>query len=211
MTALQQILTHKIVSIIRGAEPADVLKIAESLYEGGVRCLEITLNSANALQVIEDVSHKMEGRMAVGAGTVLNVAEAADAIAAGAKFIISPIMNIDIIHKTKKLGAVSIPGAFTPTEIFNAYSSGADIIKVFPGTAGPAFIKEVLAPLSHIPLMPTGGISLQNLHEFKKAGAVAFGIGKSLVDTKQKISDSYLQDIIANAQKFMQAANESVK
>ena len=134
-----------------------------------------------------------------------------DAIAAGAKFIISPIMNFDVIHKTKELGAVSIPGAFTPTEIFNAYSGGADIIKVFPGTSGPGFIKEVLAPLPHIPLMPTGGISLQNIHEFKRAGAVAFGIGKSLVDTKQKVSESYLQEIVINAQKFMQAANESVK
>jgi 2-dehydro-3-deoxyphosphogluconate aldolase/(4S)-4-hydroxy-2-oxoglutarate aldolase len=140
---------------------------------------------------------------------VLNAAEASDAIAAGAKFIISPVMNIETIRKTKHLGAVSIPGAFTPTEIFNAYSGGADIIKVFPGTSGAGFIKEVLAPLPFIPLMPTGGISLQNLHEFKSAGAVAFGIGKSLVDTKQKISETYLQEIITNAQKFMQAANES--
>jgi 2-dehydro-3-deoxyphosphogluconate aldolase/(4S)-4-hydroxy-2-oxoglutarate aldolase len=211
MTTLQQILTHKIVAIIRGAEPGAVLEIAKALYEGGVRCLEITLNSVNALQVIESIAQKMEGQIAVGAGTVLSAAEAGDAIAAGAKFIISPIMNIDIIHKTKELGAVSIPGAFTPTEIFNAYAGGADIIKVFPGTSGPGFIKEVLAPLPHIPLMPTGGISLQNIHEFKKAGAVAFGIGKSLVDTKQKVNEGYLQEIIINAQKFMQAANESVK
>jgi 2-dehydro-3-deoxyphosphogluconate aldolase / (4S)-4-hydroxy-2-oxoglutarate aldolase len=209
MTTLSQILKHKIVAIIRGAEPDDVLEIAEALYKGGVRCLEITLNSADALKVIENISIKMGDRILVGAGTVLNAAEASDAIAAGAKFIISPVMNIETIRKTKHLGAVSIPGAFTPTEIFNAYSGGADIIKVFPGTSGAGFIKEVLAPLPFIPLMPTGGISLQNLHEFKSAGAVAFGIGKSLVDTKQKISETYLQEIITNAQKFMQAANES--
>ena len=208
---LQQILTHKIVSIIRGAEPGAVLDIAKALCEGCVRCLEITLNSANALQVIENIAQQMEGQIAVGAGTVLTVAEAGDAIAAGAKFIISPIMNIDIIHKTKELGAVSIPGAFTPTEIFNAHANGADIIKVFPGTSGPGFIKEVLAPLPHIPLMPTGGINLQNIHEFKKAGAVAFGIGKSLVNTTQKVNESYLQEIIVNAQKFKRAANEGVK
>jgi len=211
MTTLQQLLTHKIVAIIRGAAPGHVLEIAKALSEGGVRCLEITLNSANALQVIENIAQQMEGRVAVGAGTVLSAAEASDAVAAGAKFIISPIMNLDIIHKTKELGAVSIPGAFTPTEIFNAYAHGADIIKVFPGTSGPGFIKEVLAPLPHIPLMPTGGISLQNIHEFKKAGAIAFGIGKSLVNTTQKVNDSYLKEIIINAQKFMQAASESVK
>jgi 2-dehydro-3-deoxyphosphogluconate aldolase/(4S)-4-hydroxy-2-oxoglutarate aldolase len=211
MTTLQQILTYKIVAIIRGAEPGAVLEIAKALCEGGVRCLEITLNSANALQVIENIAQEMEGQIAVGAGTVLSAEEAVDAIAAGAKFIISPIMNSDIIHKTKELGAVSIPGAFTPTEIFNAHANGADIIKVFPGISGPGFIKEVLAPLPHIPLMPTGGISLQNIHEFKKAGAVAFGIGKSLVDTTQKVNESYLREIIVNAQRFMQAANEDVK
>jgi 2-dehydro-3-deoxyphosphogluconate aldolase / (4S)-4-hydroxy-2-oxoglutarate aldolase len=207
MSTVSEILKHKIVAIIRGAEPGDVLAIAEALHRGGVRCLEITLNSADALKVIANVSKQMGDRILVGAGTVLNANEASDAIAAGAKFIISPVMSIETIRKTKELGAVSIPGAFTPTEIFNAYSAGADIIKVFPGVSGPGFIKEVLAPLPFIPLMPTGGISLQNLHEFKSAGAVAFGIGKSLVDTKQKVSETYLQGITLNAQRFMEAAN----
>ena len=209
MTVLSQILTSKIVAIIRGAAPQNVAAIAEALYEGGVQCLEITLNSPNALQVIENIAIKMEGRILVGAGTVLNVTEAANAIAAGAKFIISPITNIETIKKTKQLGAVSIPGAFTPTEIFTAYSGGGDIIKVFPGSSGPGFIKEVLAPLPHIPLMPTGGINLGNIHEFKNAGAVAFGVGKSLVNTNQKITDAYLDEITKNAQRFIQAINEA--
>lgn len=207
MSPLSQILHNKIVAIIRGAAPGDTLAIAEALYAGGVRCLEITLNSPSALQVIEHIATKMEGRILAGAGTVLTAAEASGAIAAGAKFIISPITDIETIHKTKQLGAVSIPGAFTPTEIFTAYSNGADIIKVFPGTSGPGFIKEVLAPLPHIPLMPTGGINLENINDFKKAGAVAYGIGKSLVDTKQKITEEYLKQITAIAQRFMQAAN----
>jgi 2-dehydro-3-deoxyphosphogluconate aldolase/(4S)-4-hydroxy-2-oxoglutarate aldolase len=211
MSVLNKILESKIVAIIRGAEPGDVLEIARALYEGGVKCLEITLNSQDALQVIETIAMKMEGRMEVGAGTVLSAAAASDAIAAGAKFIISPITDTETISLTKQKGAVSIPGAFTPTEIFKAYSSGGDIIKVFPGTSGPGFIKEILAPLPFIPLMPTGGINLENLHEFIKAGAVAFGIGKALVDTKQKINEVYLQQIIANARRFMQAANENLK
>ena len=208
MTVLSQILTCKIVAIIRGAAPQNVVEIAEALHEGGVQCLEITLNSPNALQVIESIATKMEGRILVGAGTVLNATEAANAITAGAKFIISPITNIETIGKTKQLGAVSIPGAFTPTEIFTAYSGGGDIIKVFPGSSGPGFIKEVLAPLPHIPLMPTGGINLGNIHEFKNAGAVAFGVGKSLVDTNQKVTDAYLDEIIKNAQRFIQAINK---
>jgi len=211
MSTLQHLLRNKIVAIIRGAVPGDVLQIAMALHEGGVRCLEVTLNSENALQVIENIAHHMQGKLEVGAGTVLTGAEAADAVAAGAKFIISPIMNTDVIRKTKELGAVSIPGAFTPTEIFNAYNTGADIIKVFPGTSGAGFIKEVLAPLPHIPLMPTGGISLQNIHEFKNAGAVAFGIGKSLVNTSQKLTDSYLLEIKTNAGLFMQAVTDNIK
>ncbi|MCW3089778.1 MAG: 2-dehydro-3-deoxyphosphogluconate aldolase [Ferruginibacter sp.] len=207
MTILSKILTHKIVAILRGAGPADVLEIAEALHEGGIRCLEITLNSPDALRVIENIAIKMEGRILVGAGTVLTATEAKLAIDAGAKFIISPIVSEAVIHATKVSGAVSIPGAYTPTEIFNAFSYGGDIIKVFPGTAGPGFIKEVRAPLPHIPLMPTGGIRLDNLQEFKKSGAVAFGLGKSLVDTTQKITNEYLQQIIANAQIFVQAAN----
>src|SRR5674476_570836 len=109
MTTLSQILTNKIVAIIRGAEPDDVLEISKALYEGGIKCLEITLNSPNALQVIESIAMKMEGSILVGAGTVLSAAAASNAIAAGAKFIISPITDIETIHKTKELGAVSIP------------------------------------------------------------------------------------------------------
>lgn len=167
--------------------------------------MEITLNSANALQVIESLANKMEGKILVGAGTVLDAGAASDAIAAGAKFIISPIMDIETINRTKELGAVSIPGAFTPTEIFKAYSAGGDIIKVFPGSSGPGFIKEILAPLPHIPLMPTGGISLENIKEFKNAGAVAYGIGKALVDTKQRINEESLNKIRDNARKFIEA------
>jgi 2-dehydro-3-deoxyphosphogluconate aldolase/(4S)-4-hydroxy-2-oxoglutarate aldolase len=207
MTTLSQILTHKIVAIIRGASPQHVLEIANALYEAGVKCMEITLNSQDALRVIESIGSKMEGRILVGAGTVLNAAAAQNAITAGAKFIISPITDIATIDKTKELGAISIPGAFTPTEIFKAYSAGGDIIKVFPGSSGPGFIREILAPLPHIPLMPTGGLNLENIHEFRKAGAVAYGIGKSLVDTSRKMNDESLHQIQENAKRFIQAAN----
>lgn len=205
MTTLSEILAHKIIVIIRGASPGDVLHIANALYDAGIKCIEITLNSPDALQVIESITMKLEGRVLAGAGTVLHESAARDAIAAGAKFIISPITDPGTIHITKQLGVVSIPGAFTPTEIFRAYSTGGDIIKVFPGSSGPGFIREMSGPLPHIPLMPTGGISLQNIHDFKSAGAVAFGIGKALVDTKQEVTDAYLQEITTNARSFIEA------
>ena len=205
MSTLSTILNNKIIAIIRGAAPADVLQIAEALCKGGVQCVEITLNSADALQLIESLAIKMEGRITVGAGTVLNTAAVTDAVAAGAKFIISPMMDIGVIHKSKDLGVVSIPGAYTPTEIFTAFSNGGDLIKVFPSSAGPSFIKEVLAPFPYIPLMPTGGINLTNIRDFKKSGAVAFGIGKSLVDTSQKVTKEHLQQMTINAKNFNEA------
>jgi len=206
MTALSQILENKIVAIIKGADPADVLKIANALYEGGVNVLEITLNSANALSVIEELANKMAGKMLIGAGTVLDASTAKAAIEAGAKFIISPDTNIETIQITKRYGAVSIPGAYTATEIVNAYIIGGDIIKIFPAP-GPAYIKDIRGPLSHILLMPTGGINLENILEFKNAGAVAFGVGTALVDTKRKITGEYLKQITENACRFVQAVS----
>ena len=207
MTTLSHILEYKIVAIIRGADPADVLKIAEALHNGGVKLLEVTLNSVNALLLIKELSQTMKGKMQIGAGTVLDAAAAQSAINAGAQFIISPCLNIKVIKTTKQLGAVSIPGAYTPTEIVNAYSSGGDIIKVFPASPGIEYIKQIRAPLPHIPLMPTGGINLKNIVEFRKAGAAAFGIGTALVNTKEKVTGDYLQRLRERASQFVEAVS----
>ncbi|MBA2562879.1 MAG: bifunctional 4-hydroxy-2-oxoglutarate aldolase/2-dehydro-3-deoxy-phosphogluconate aldolase [Chitinophagaceae bacterium] len=209
MTTLSQILENKIVAIIRGANPDDVLKIINALFEGGIMVLEITLNSPKALAVIEEAATKVGNKMLVGAGTVMDAESARAALLAGAKFIISPSLNIETIKMTKRYGAVSIPGAFTPTEIVNAFANGADIIKVFPASPGIQYFKELMGPLSHIPLMPTGGINLENINEFQKAGAVAFGIGSALVDTKHKVTEEYLQQLTDKARKFVQAVSNS--
>lgn len=195
MNVLNEIIKHKIVAIIRGADPSDVLKIAHALEAGGVRLMEITLNSENALELIKKLSKEMKGKMVIGAGTVLNKKMAKAAIKAGARFIISPSYDIDTIKTTKKNGAVSIPGAFTPTEIVNAFNAGADIIKVFPASGNVTYIRELRAPLSQIPLMPTGGINVSNIRQFLDAGAIAFGIGTSLVNTKEPVTDEMLYKI----------------
>lgn len=205
MSALTEILKHKIVAIVRGAKPGDVIKISEALYEGGIRLMEVTLNSENAIEVIMQLSKRMKDKMYIGAGTVLTVEDTKKAIDAGAQFIISPYLNMDVITATKRVGALSIPGAFTPTEIVNAYNNGGDIIKVFPASGNINHIKEVRAPLPHIPLMPTGGINMENISEFHKAGAVAFGIGTSLVNTKKEITEEYLVQLITTAKQFVQA------
>lgn len=203
MSTLQQILEHKLIAIIRGANPEDTLKIVKSLYEGGIRVVEITMNSPKALTSIERVSEEFGDRMAVGAGTVLDAESARSALLAGARFILSPTYKEETIRMTKRYGAVSIPAAFTPTEVLEAYESGGDIIKVFPATAvGPKFIKDIHGPLPQIPLLPTGGVDLTNVQEYLEAGAAGLGIGSSLVDTKREINKQYLKELTEKSNKF---------
>lgn len=202
--ALQQILNHKIVAIIRGVAPADVPRVAEALYTGGIRLLEVTLNSPGALTAIETLSGQMEGRMLIGAGTVLAASDANNAIAAGARFIISPTWDAAVIRTARDAGVVSIPGAYTPTEVLQAYKAGGEIIKVFPAQSA-AYIKDLRGPLPHIPLMPTGGVNQENIGAFKNAGAVAFGIGSSLVDAKYTVDANYLLRLTENAGRLISA------
>ena len=205
MSVLSHILHHKLVAIIRGIQSGDVLPVAHALYKGGFRTLEITLNSPGALAAIETVAHQLQGRVVVGAGTVLDAASAKAAISSGAEFIISPSLDIDTIQQTKSLGKVSIPGAFTATEIFQAYKNGGDIIKVFPASIGADYIRDLKGPFPQIPLMPTGGIHLKNIRDFQLAGAAAFGIGSALVNAKEPVTDVSLQALMARAGQFIQA------
>jgi 2-dehydro-3-deoxyphosphogluconate aldolase / (4S)-4-hydroxy-2-oxoglutarate aldolase len=205
MDTLQHILQHKLVAIIRGPQPADVLRIAEALYQGGVRTLEVTMNSPGALDVIEQLSETMHGKLLLGAGTVLTQEEAEASVKAGARFIISPNVDVETIKSTKQLGAISIPGAYTATEIVLAHKSGADIVKVFPAAANPAYIKDLRGPLPHIRLMPTGGITIENIGAFKKAGAVAYGIGSALVDARQEVTEEYLNQLTIKGKQMVEA------
>ncbi|CAN7612890.1 bifunctional 4-hydroxy-2-oxoglutarate aldolase/2-dehydro-3-deoxy-phosphogluconate aldolase [Peribacillus frigoritolerans] len=205
MNTLTHIFENKIISIVRGAKPEDTLKIAKALRDGGVRLIEITLNSPNALESIELISQELGEEMVVGAGTVLDPETARAALLAGSKFILSPTVHLETIKMTKRYGAVSIPGAFTPTEILTAYENGGDIIKVFPASVGPNYFKDIRGPLSHIPLLPTGGVTLDNITEFQKVGVVGFGIGSSLVDAKQEVNEKYLTALTQKAKSFVSA------
>ena len=202
---LALILEHRIVAILRGADPSHVLPIAEALYAGGVRLLEITLNSPGAFEAIEAAAAAFGDRMVIGAGTVLEAAEATGAIAAGAKFILSPSLDPAVIRRTTDLGAVSIPGAFTPTEILEAWRKGAHLVKVFPASIGPAWFRDIRGPLPQIPLMATGGVSVSNIRDYDKAGAVAFGIGSSLVSPVTDLTPEHLHALKIKARTFVDA------
>ena len=172
---------------------------------GGIRCLEITLNSPDALRVIGDLSARMGDRLLIGAGTVLDAGSAEAAIDAGARFIISPTLDIPTIQLTKERETVSIPGAFTATEILAAHRNGADIVKVFPASVGVSYFRDLRGPLPDIPLMPTGGITLDNIADYQKAGAVAFGIGSAVVDGRIPVTEVYLRQLEEMAGKFSRA------
>lgn len=207
MSALAGIKEHKIVAIVRGLPPSQVLEVAQALYTGGVRILEITMNSEDPLNVIRRVSQVFGDRMVIGAGTVLDAEMTTAAADAGARFVLSPVVDRDVIDTAKKLGVACIPGAYTPTEIFTAFKWGADLIKVFPATS-PGYIRELAGPLPQIPLLPTGGITPQNIKDYHDAGAVGFGIGSALVNAKQPITEQSLETITEKARQIIAAITD---
>lgn len=211
MNVLSKILKYKIVAIIRGSKASDVLSIAKALKKGGIKILEITMNSPSALSVIEELTCEFGDEVIVGAGTVLDPESARSALLAGAKFILSPTVDIETIKMTKRYGAISIPGAFTPTEILKAFESGADIIKVFPiSCVGPAYIKDIKGPLKQIPLLATGGINLDNISAYINSGSSGVGLGSSLVNSKFEVNEEYLNELTEKAIKFVNKVNECV-
>ncbi|WP_241481629.1 bifunctional 4-hydroxy-2-oxoglutarate aldolase/2-dehydro-3-deoxy-phosphogluconate aldolase [Mesobacillus campisalis] len=200
---LEAIKQYKVISIIRGVPSQYIPEVFDALYEGGIRLVEVTLNTNNALDMIEEMSKKYEGKMLIGAGTVMDEESACMAIGAGAKFVLTPILNIPTIHAVKERGAVCISGALTPTEIYTAYTHGSDLVKVFPaGSMGAGYIKDLKGPLPEIPIVPTGGIDVTNAAHYLEAGAVALGIGSSLVPAKEQYSREDFETIKLKSQKF---------
>jgi len=181
-----------LIAVIRRPKKSQIHYIAEALVEGGTGALEITLDTPGALEMIRDLKEKYNDRVLVGAGTVLDAVSAKSAIDAGSDFIFCPSFDIETIQMANRYGRISIPGVMTPTEIVQAYSAGADLLKIFPGAAlGENYIKDLQGPLGHIPMMPTGGVSLDNVETFIKNGAVAVGAGGSLVDGKAVAEERY--------------------
>ena len=181
-----------LIAVIRRPKKSQIHYIAEALVEGGTGALEITLDTPGALEMIKELKEKFNDRVLVGAGTVLDAVSAKSAIDAGSDFIFCPSFDVETIQMTNRYGKISIPGVMTPTEIVQAYSAGADLLKIFPGAAlGENYIKDLQGPLCHIPMMPTGGVSLDNVETFIKNGAVAVGAGGSLVDGKAVSEERY--------------------
>lgn len=171
-----------IIAILRGLKPEEALDIGEALVSAGIKILEVPLNSPQPLDSIKILAKALRGRALVGAGTVLSPEDASAVANAGGELIISPNTNVDVIAHSKKLGLISLPGFFTPTEGFAALAAGADALKIFPGElASQAYVKAITAVLPKTTrLLLVGGVSVENIASWKASPIAGFGIGSSL-------------------------------
>lgn len=195
-----------VVPIIRVDTAEQAARIADAILAGGIACLEVTLTVPGALKVIEELAGRYGKEFAIGAGTVLDPESAKLAINAGARFIVSPNTRRETLEVCLRYGVISCPGALTPTEVVTAWEQGGDLIKVFPcgNLGGASYIKALKAPLPQIDLVPTGGVELDNVGEFIKAGATAVAVGSSLMQ-KQAIESGDWNAIARLATRFVEA------
>lgn len=192
-----------VVAIIRMPDPAALRAVVDALAEGGVRALEVTMTVPRAIELIKEIAPTLPADCLFGAGTLLDPDTVHRAVDAGAQFIVSPVFRPDVIKAAHEDGVPVMPGCFTPTEILSAWEMGADVIKVFPATSvGPGYLKDIRGPLPQIKLMPTGGVSIDNVGDWLRAGAVAVGVGSAIVDTKA-IAAKQFNVIVDNARRIV--------
>ena len=208
-TVIREIYRNKIIAIVRGMDKEKSLKIARALYEGGIRFVEVTFNQKcperfyETADCIRAIREEMGNKMFVGAGTVTSPQLVEMAAQAGAFYMIAPDTDEAVIRRTRELGLVAIPGAYTATEAKKAYNAGADFVKLFPciGDA-PSYVKALCAPLNHIPFLAVGGVNGDNVGEFIRAGAVGVGVGSSLIN-KPWVENGQYEKITEEAKRMI--------
>ena len=182
---LSRIVESGVVAVLRAPSGEMLSDVAEALLAGGVEAIEVTFTVPGAHRVLEQVADRLGDKILLGAGTVLDPETARVALLAGAEFVVSPTVNLDVIRICQRYDKAVMPGALTPTEVLAAWEAGADVVKVFPSDfTGPKYLKALHGPLPQVRLMPTGGVNLDTAAEFLRCGACALGIGGSLVEAK---------------------------
>jgi len=200
----QKIREHRLVAILRSDRSEELVPLCDALYESGIRIIEITMTVPKALETIAAVDKRIGPKILLGAGTVLDPETAEAVVKAGAKFVVSPVVDLETIHACLKLETLIVPGAMTPTEIGTAFEAGARIVKLFPASiGGPEYLKTLKGPFPQIALLPTGGIDLENMTEFLQAGACAVGVGSSLIQ-KTAVLNGDWDAVRGHAEKFVQ-------
>jgi 2-dehydro-3-deoxyphosphogluconate aldolase/(4S)-4-hydroxy-2-oxoglutarate aldolase len=192
LETLRVIESCGVVAVIRLQDPTRLCAVVDALAAGGVRALEVTMTVPRAISLIEQIAPTLPPEFTLGAGTILDPETARAAILAGARFIVGPVLNLDVIDLCHRYDVAVMPGCLSPTEILGAWTAGADLVKVFPATSlGPGYLKDLRGPLPQIKLMPTGGVTLDNAGAWIKAGAVAVGVGSALVDARAIAAADY--------------------
>jgi len=207
---LNRMISEGFIPLIRAASASEAVGIADAIREGGASFLEITMTVPGAIEVVKELSQKCKDEFIIGAGTVLDPETGRAAILAGARFIVSPTLNLDLVSLAHRYSVVVIPGAMTPTEILAAWNAGADLVKVFPAVqlGGPDYIRAVKGPLPQILLMPSGGVNIENAGAFIRAGAAVVAVGGELVD-KEAVKRRLFHRITENARAFIRAIQEA--
>lgn len=202
-----QLFNHKIVAILRGVEPSYARQTGEAIIAGGVKFMEITMNTAGAEAMISDWRQAFSKEAFVGAGTVIDLDHAKRAIDAGAQFLISPNLDLEVITFAKQHNVPVYPGVMTPTEILTAWKAGVDAVKLFPmASLGIDYLKEIRGPIKQVPIIATGGVTLNNIQDYFKAGAQAVGMGTQLVNLELAKAGNFA-DITAQVQNVVNKAN----
>lgn len=206
---IDRIINPGIVAIIRADSSEQLLAAAEALYEGGVTGMEVTMTTPNALQVISEVTKRFGSKVLIGVGSVLDTETCRAAILAGSEFVVTPITRPEVIAMCNRYGKPVASGAYTPTEALTAYESGADFVKIFPADQlGPQYIKNILAPMPQLQIIPTGGVTVQTAESFIKAGCVALAAGSSLV-SKDVLKNKDWKTLSETAAAFVEAVKKA--
>ncbi|HEY8475281.1 MAG TPA: bifunctional 4-hydroxy-2-oxoglutarate aldolase/2-dehydro-3-deoxy-phosphogluconate aldolase [Chloroflexota bacterium] len=202
---LERLRASRIIAIVRLTRGGDLVAVAEALFRGGVTVVEFTMTTPGALEAVTSAAETLGDRVVFGMGTVLDGGAARAAIAAGARFVVSPVLRDDVVAACRRYGVPCIPGAFTPSEMLRAVELGADLVKLFPaGPVGPSYVRDVVNALPQIGIVPTGGVNVENAAAFLAAGAVAVGVGSALVDRAVVERGDYAE-LVRRAERFRQA------
>lgn len=193
------------IAIMRAPSAEMLGHISEALLAGGVSTIEVTMTTPRAIAALEQLVDRYADKALIGVGSVIDAATARDAIGAGAQFVVSPVFMKEVVETTRSYGKVSVPAGLTPTEILTAWKAGGDLVKVFPSTQlGPGYLREILAPLPQLRLIPTGGVDIKSVGDWIKAGAACVGVGSALV-TKDAMARGDWGSITANAKALIEA------
>jgi 2-dehydro-3-deoxyphosphogluconate aldolase/(4S)-4-hydroxy-2-oxoglutarate aldolase len=199
-----------LIPVLRARSIEEGRALVDAMMDGGVTVVEVTMTVPNAVELLRELKKRHGSKLLLGSGTVTEAAQVEATVEAGAEFVVSPSLHLDVIAKTKQLGKVSIPGALTPTEVITAWRAGADYVKVFPCSAmgGASYLKALRAPFPELKLIPTGGVTLETAAEFLKAGACALGVGSDLVNAAA-IADGRPESVTKTARAYLDVIEAS--